>query len=98
MMIQDLGPVLFPKQEDASAGTVQKETKSFQELLIMAVNKVDALQKDSEIKAYDVAMGDAGSFHQAVIASEKAMLALQLTVQVQNKIVEAYNEVMRMQI
>ena len=98
MMIQDLGPVLFPKQDAAGVSTVQKETKSFQDLFNQAVNKVDNLQKDAEIKASDVAMGDAGSFHQAVVASEKAMLALQLTVQVQNKVVEAYNEVMRMQI
>ncbi len=98
MLIQDLGPVLFPKQDTESAGAVQKGTESFQDILLMAVNKVDTLQKDAEMKACEVAMGDAGSFHQAVVASEKSMLALQLTVQVQNKVVEAYNEVMRMQI
>lgn len=99
MDIQALTPVLLPQVlENDKANTVQNGTKSFQDILSQAVSKVDTLQKDAELKAAQTAMGDAGSFHQAVIASEKAMLALQLAAQVQNKVVEAYQEVMRMQI
>ncbi|HBI26405.1 MAG TPA: flagellar hook-basal body complex protein FliE [Peptococcaceae bacterium] len=99
MEIQALIPALLPQGlENGNTNIVQKGTESFQDILSQAVSKVDTLQKDAELKAYQTAMGDAGSFHQAVIASEKAMLALQLTVQAQNKVVEAYQEVMRMQI
>lgn len=99
MEIQALIPALLPQGlENGSTNTVQNGTESFQDILTQAVRKVDTLQKDAELKAYQTAMGDGGSFHQAVIASEKATLALQLTVQVQNKVVEAYQEVMRMQI
>ena len=99
MEIQALISAILPQGlENGSTNTVQNGTESFQDILTQAVSKVDTLQKDAELKAYQTAMGDAGSFHQAVIASEKAMLALQLTVQAQNKVVEAYQEVMRMQI
>ena len=36
--------------------------------------------------------------HEATIAAEKAALALELTVQIRNKVVEAYQEIMRMSI
>ena len=36
--------------------------------------------------------------HQVMIAAEQAGLALQLTVQVRNKIIEAYQEISRMQV
>ncbi len=98
MKIQGIEMNLLPKGDKVPSGMVQNGTKSFQELLTNALGKTNTLQREAEAKALDVAMGDAGSFHQAVVASEKAMLALQLTVQVQNKVVEAYNEVMRMQI
>jgi flagellar hook-basal body complex protein FliE len=42
--------------------------------------------------------GELSDVHQLTIASEKATLGLELTVQVRNKIVEAYQEVMRTQL
>jgi flagellar hook-basal body complex protein FliE len=41
--------------------------------------------------------GDLPDVHQLMIASEKATLGLSLTVQVRNKVIEAYQDVMRMQ-
>jgi flagellar hook-basal body complex protein FliE len=41
--------------------------------------------------------GDLPDIHQLMIASEKASLGLELTVQVRNKVIEAYQDVMRMQ-
>ena len=38
------------------------------------------------------------SIHSVVLAGEKAEVALQLTLQIRNKVLDAYNEVMRMQI
>ncbi|MGB3261796.1 flagellar hook-basal body complex protein FliE, partial [Paenisporosarcina sp.] len=42
--------------------------------------------------------GEVKDIHEVMIASQKASLSLQLTVQVRNKVVEAYQEVMRMQL
>ena len=63
-----------------------------------ALQSVNALQTNAQQLAGEVATGDASSFHDAVIASEKALLALQLTTQVQSKVVNAYNQIMNMQI
>jgi flagellar hook-basal body complex protein FliE len=41
--------------------------------------------------------GNLADVHQLTIASEKASLGLELTLQVRNKVIEAYQDVMRMQ-
>ncbi|WP_353892102.1 flagellar hook-basal body complex protein FliE [Proteinivorax hydrogeniformans] len=64
----------------------------------------DAVRKvnDLELKADDLtnrfASGEDIDIHNVMIAAEQANIAMQLTVQIQNKLVEAYNELMRMQI
>jgi flagellar hook-basal body complex protein FliE len=45
-----------------------------------------------------VANGQNANIHQAVIAGEKAGLSFKLLMQVRNKMVEAYQEIMRMQV
>lgn len=42
--------------------------------------------------------GEISDVHQLMIASQKASLGLELTVQVRNKVIEAYQEIMRMQV
>lgn len=42
--------------------------------------------------------GNLSDVHQLMIASEKASLGLELTVQIRNKMIEAYQEIMKMQI
>lgn len=59
---------------------------------------VSALQNDAQGLANEAAMGGDVDLHDVTIAAEKASVALQLTVQVRNKVVEAYQEIMRMQV
>lgn len=66
--------------------------------LTEAVQGVDRLQHQADRAAERLATGEADSIHDAVIALEKADLALQLTVQVTQKAVDAYREVSRMQV
>ncbi len=94
---------LFPvpateTSQDTAQGSAQDGVNSFKDLLDQALQSVDALQNNAQQLAGQVATGDASSFHDAVIASEKALLAFQLTTQVQTKVVEAYNQIMSMQI
>jgi flagellar hook-basal body complex protein FliE len=102
MEIQPLSSLFPVATADASQGTagdtVQAGVKSFSDLLNQALQSVNSMQNNAQQLAGQVATGDASSFHDAVIASEKAMLALQLTSQVQNKAVQAYNTIMSMQI
>ncbi len=96
--------VVTPLQALASPATpgearsLEQEATSFRELFWKAVREVDELQKEAERKALEAALGEAKSFHEVVIATEKAALALQLVAQMQSKLIEAYHEIMRIQI
>ncbi|MDH7602693.1 MAG: flagellar hook-basal body complex protein FliE [Armatimonadota bacterium] len=71
---------------------------SFQSLFKRAVAEVNKLQNEADDLAAKLAAGDIEDVHRAMIAMQKAKLALDLTIQVRNKVIEAYQEVMRMQV
>jgi len=71
---------------------------SFGEFLNSAIQQASGLQKESEKLNEALAMGLTDNIHQVAIASEKANLALQYTMQVRNKVLDAYQEIMRMPI
>lgn len=72
--------------------------KTFSKFLSEAIADVNTLQNSAEKASLDLAAGKIQDVSQAVIAAEKASIALQLTMQVRNKVVDAYQEVMRMQV
>jgi len=78
-------------------GTPAEPTESFGKVLSEALNKVDKLQQDASLSAAQMVMGSDNYLHNVVLAYEKADLAFQLTVEVRNKLIEAYQEVMRIQ-
>lgn len=84
-------------------GLQSKETNTtvFSDIYKSAINMLDqtnTLQKQAEQSAVDFAIGDIDNIHEVMIAQEKATVALQYTVQIRDKVLEAYNEIMRMQI
>lgn len=70
----------------------------FAKFLDNALQQVDALQKNADAASTALATGQAPDIHTVMIALDKANLALSLTVQVRNKALDAYQEIMRMQI
>lgn len=80
-----------------SSGKSKVEGPSFGDVLKESINKVDSLQKESDKAIQDLASG-AGDVHNAMIAMEKANISFQMMMQVRNKIVSAYEEVMRTQV
>ncbi|MGF7185183.1 flagellar hook-basal body complex protein FliE [Desulfitispora alkaliphila] len=70
---------------------------SFGDVLKEALNPVNDLHHKAEQMNTKMVLGEDIDLHQAMIATSKADLALQFTVQIRNKLVEAYQEVMRMQ-
>lgn len=69
----------------------------FGDLLSDALNTVNGLQADAKQKVTAVEMGDRNvSLADAMIASQKSSVAFEATVQVRNKLVEAYKEIMNM--
>lgn len=70
----------------------------FSDLLNNAIEKVDELQKKADSSAIALATGDINNMHDVMIDMQQAEMALQFTIQVRNKILEAYQEIMRMQV
>ena len=69
----------------------------FGDMLSNALNTVHELQQDTSKKVKAVEMGDRSvSLAEAMIASQKSSVAFEATVQVRNKLVEAYKEIMNM--
>lgn len=72
--------------------------KSFADTLKAAVENVNTLQKESDFKMQEMATGKNHNIPEVMIAAEKADISLKLMVQVRNKIIEAYQEIMKMQV
>ncbi|MDD4601695.1 Flagellar hook-basal body complex protein FliE [bioreactor metagenome] len=83
---------------NTSAAAPAEAGKTFSQFLTNALEDVNALQQNAEKASFDLAAGKIQDVSQAVIAAEKASIALQLTMQVRNKVIDAYQEVMRMQV
>jgi flagellar hook-basal body complex protein FliE len=73
------------------------EGKSFGETLQESIVQVNQLQQSAEAQARELAMGKSKDVAQTLIAIEKANISFQLMMQVRNKLVEAYQEIMRTQ-
>lgn len=79
-----------------SISTPQQE-HGFADLLKQAVRSVSDLQQEADAAARDFVVGDTENIHDTMLSLEKADLSLRLLNQTRNKIVEAYQEMMRMQ-
>jgi flagellar hook-basal body complex protein FliE len=82
----------------SSASPVGANKADFGKLLSEALDSVNHLQKDAEKASINLAAGKIQDISQVTIATEKATVALQLTMQVRNKVIDAYQEIMRMQV
>ncbi len=71
---------------------------SFSEILKNELDKVNDIQLNAEQATQDLLTGKATDVHQVLIATEEAKLSLEMAVQIRNKLVDAYQEISRMQI
>jgi flagellar hook-basal body complex protein FliE len=76
----------------------QGENKKFSEIFNNALDNVNRLQLEKDEYRNLLITGELDNLHDLTIAQEKADIALQLTLSIRNKIVDAYREIMRIQI
>ena len=74
-----------------------KTVEQFKEMLYDAIDTVSDLQRNADKLMTKLAIGETQDLHRVMIAVE-VNLALQLTLQIRNKMLEAYQEIMRMQV
>ena len=75
-----------------------KENKSFSKLLKNNINKVNRMVKDADEMSGKFAAGEVDNIHDVTIAAEKAKTAVKFTSVIQSQVIDAYNEVMRIQV
>ncbi|RJO65987.1 MAG: flagellar hook-basal body complex protein FliE [Myxococcales bacterium] len=85
-----------PVAETASAEA--KGSTSFSEVLKKSLSEVNADQTQADQAIADFLTGKSAGLHETMLALEKADTSVRLLVQVRNKAVDAYREIMRMQV
>lgn len=74
----------------------KKDGPSFTDHLQQGVTDVNAMQIKSDRMAMELATGKTGNIHETMLAATQAELSFNLMVQIRNKALEAYGEIMRM--
>lgn len=86
----DIGPTALPLN-------VNPSSKNFADMLGQALDTVNTMQLDSKEKAMRFEMGDKSlSLADVMVTKEKSGIAFEATVQVRNKVLEAYKSIMNM--
>lgn len=70
----------------------------FRNAITDSLEKINNLQHQADELTRALLAGENLEIHQVMLATQKAALAMELTIQVRNKAIEAYQEIMRMQI
>lgn len=71
---------------------------SFGDLLSKSLSEVNGLQKDANTAIEKLATGKSKNIHETMLAVEKADIAFKAMNQIRQKVIEAYKEIMRMQV
>jgi flagellar hook-basal body complex protein FliE len=95
---QLMEPTELPGASAAATGQAGAPTDVFGTLIDGLVGAVDAKQTAAATQASQVMLGDSSQLHQSVISMQEASLAFSLMVEVRNKLVDSYQELMRMQV
>lgn len=94
---------IMPVIESVSMREAIKENPNeknvnFKDMLMDAFTEVSGLERESDKITSDFIAGKTDEIHSVLIAAEKASISLDLIVEIRNKVIEAYNEIMRMQV
>jgi flagellar hook-basal body complex protein FliE len=98
-IVNNIGQHTIPVQDklkpEISPGEAQKK---FANTLKQAMDNVNEAQITSDRKTEALINGEMNDLHDVMITAQKASITLETAVQVQQKAIDAYNEIMRMQV
>ena len=97
-MIDKINPIKFNPKLLNTQQQNQKKSVAFDSVLKKAIEEVNDYQKNAEKLSADYAAGKTDNINDVIVAAEKADISLRLTIDIRNKIVDAFKEIMRMQI
>lgn len=98
--IHIMNPVTPLQQNDSIQQSTQDEKGkvSFSNVLKNALEKVNEAVHESDVKTEALAEGKVDNLHDVMLSAQKANIMVETAVQFQQKAIDTYNEVMRMQI
>ncbi|WP_211340537.1 flagellar hook-basal body complex protein FliE [Mesobacillus subterraneus] len=88
----------FDAKVSTPTPTPYEAQKSFSSVLKKSIENLNEAQLQSDVMTNKLARGENVDLHQVMITSQKASITLQATLEVRNKVIEAYQEMMRMQV
>ncbi len=100
--ITDYSKIIQNIEKDISANKIKGEKEQgkvdFSEVLKSALNDVSNVEKTAEEQIKQAITGDDANVHKTLIAVEKADLSFKLMMEIRNKLMDAYNEIMRIRV
>src|SRR5438045_5807052 len=96
--IQGIAPILPPTLAPSPSASQASQPGAFREMFTRSLQQVQAFQNQALNTKEQFLSGESEDLHTVAIAAQKAELAFEMFLQVRNKVVQAYQEVMRMQV
>jgi flagellar hook-basal body complex protein FliE len=88
---------IFTQKLPTSPNTTPYEAQnSFASVLKKSIEEINTTQQESATMTQKLALGENVDLHNVMISAQKASITLEATMEVRNKAVEAYQEIMRM--
>jgi flagellar hook-basal body complex protein FliE len=91
-------PPVAPARTPAAPSPGQPQGKDFQTHLQQALGEVNALAQQADHAIGQLIGEGKGDLQETIVAMEKADVSFRLMMQIRNKILEAYQEIVRMQV
>jgi flagellar hook-basal body complex protein FliE len=98
MDISKMGPLggVNPVNTDGLSKAKEAGGGDFGKVLQNSINQIQEMNTNAEVSLEKLASGEVQDIHQVMIAVEKANLTFETMMQVRNKLLAAYNEIMNM--
>lgn len=98
MTIPPISPIQLPRQIGRIVETAGGSGGSFQSAMSGALQTVNSMQHEANASIESFLNGEGQDLHKVALDQQRAGIAFDLFLQVRNKVVSAYQEVMRMQV
>lgn len=84
--------------DSVTLGQTEAPNKAFGDMLVEGLQNLENVTDRADGLAVQAATGDLSNIHDYTVAASEAQITTQLTAAVRNRAVEAFNEIMRMQV
>jgi len=97
-MVNNISSVISNAQSINSIGSTKESTSSFSNILSDALDNIQETEAEAETANEALLTGESDDIHTALIAAQKAEIAVSVAVEVRDRVIEAYNSIIDMQV